>query len=276
VTSASNVHGLLQYVHLEKLYGHLPGLVESLPGIFALSPEAYTSARAELDARARAAAEDLLGDAQIERQVGLLPLRSGERILALGDSITDDLMSWAEVLRHLLQLARPGDGMELINGGLSAHTSAMVLRRWPATLAAVRPDRVICCLGGNDVTRVGAQAAKPQVSLAETMANFSELRRIAASSPVASWTWLTPVPVIEERVRAFPGFRYGAATWHNADIVALAAAMRRGLADPVVDLVAGFGVPAKDDLQGVDGVHPTLAGQQVILRSLLEKLAGAR
>ncbi|MED7930514.1 hypothetical protein SMD20_40255 [Nonomuraea sp. LP-02] len=40
---------------------------------------------------------------------------------------------------------------------------------------------------------------KPQVTLSESIANLHELRRIAAERTRARWTWLTPVPVDENR-----------------------------------------------------------------------------
>lgn len=258
----------VQYTHLEKLYGYLPGLAESLPAIFGLEPEEYARLRHEFDETARAAAVDLLDDPELAAQVRALPFASGARILAVGDSITDDAQSWAEILRHLLDLARPDDEIAVVNAGLSAHTTAMVLRRWPSLLQPV-PHWVVCGLGGNDVTRVAD--GKPQVSREESIANLRELRRIAAGAGVANWAWLTPVPVDEERVAAFGPFRYGRSSWRNDDIVGLADEIRE-LPDPVVDLVTAFGVPADPLLQGADGVHPTIEGQQAIMRALVGRL----
>lgn len=224
----------LQYTHLEKLYGYLPGMAETQPAIFGL------------------------------------PLGPDQSVLAVGDSATDDLQSWAEILRHLLDLRRPGDRVRVVNGGLSAHTTAMVLRRWPAALAQ-RPDWVVCLPGGNDVTRVGPAPAKPQLGLAESIANLVELRRIATQLTSARWVWMTPTPVREDRVAEFPAFRHGQSTWRNADLLALAEAVGR-FGEPVVDLVAAFGTPPDSDLLGPDGVHPTLAGQAAIVTALVEHL----
>lgn len=258
----------LQYVHLEKLYGYLPWLAESLPAIFGLTPEEYGAIRDRFDALTRFAAEQLLADAEFAERVSRLPFRRGDRILAVGDSITDDLQSWAEILRHVLAVTRPEDDLTVVNAGLSAHTSAMVLRRWPSLLHPA-PDWIVCGLGGNDVTRIAA--GKPQVGLAESVENLRELRRIAVERTQARWMWLTPVPVDEERAAANPGFQYGASSWRNTDITALADAIR-GFDDPVVDLVAVFGIPAHPDLQGPDGVHPSLPGQQRIVMALAETL----
>nr|WP_246304885.1 hypothetical protein [Nocardioides thalensis] len=136
------------------------------------------------------------------------------------------------------------------------------------------PEWVICALGGNDVARVGPGVPKTQVSLAESIANLRELRRVAGALTSASWVWMTPGPVHPERVREFPGFRFGQTSWDNADIVALADAMAETFDDPVVDLVSAFGVPAHESLQGPDGVHPSLAGQCAIVMALLHTLAG--
>ena len=259
----------LQYVHLEKLYGYLPGLAESLPAIFGVTPEEYATIRDRFDALTRSAAEQLLADDEFADRVSRFPFRRGARILAVGDPLTDDLQSWAEILRHVLAIARPDDDLAVVNAGLSGHTTAMILRRWPSILHPA-PDWIICGLGGNDVTRTAG--GKPQVTLAESVANLRDLRRIAAERSAARWVWLTPVPVDEERAAANPGFRYGASSWRNPDITALAVAIR-ALDDPVVDLVDVFGVPARPELQGPDGVHPCLTGQERIVTALAETLA---
>jgi acyl-CoA thioesterase I len=260
----------IRFTDLTKLYGYLPGMAEAQPAIFGIDRDGYADATARFDAAARDTARDLLTDAGFAAGVDALPFRPGHLVLAVGDSVTADLQGWAEILRHLLELRRPGDGVRIVNAGLSAHTTAMVLRRWPATLRA-RPDWIICCLGGNDVTRVGPEPAKPQVSVAESTANLSELRRIATARTAASWIWMTPVPVHEDRVADFPPFGFGESTWRNTDIVALADEIAR-FDEPVVDLTDVFGVPASDDLQGPDGVHPSLAGQTMITRALVERL----
>jgi lysophospholipase L1-like esterase len=260
----------IQYTHLDKLYGYLPGMAGALPAIFGLSPEGYAEVTARFDANARSAAQRLLADDRFAARVGALPFGTGQSVLAIGDSVTDDLQSWAEVLRHLLDLRRPGHGMQVVNGGLSAHTTAMVLRRWPATLAQ-QPDWILCLLGGNDVTRVGPAPAKPQLSLSESVANLRELRRIAAAHTSASWVWITPAPVHEERIASFPPFLQGESTWRNADVLALAEAIR-GFDEPVVDLTRAFGVPPREEVQGPDGVHPSLTGQTVIARAVVERL----
>lgn len=261
----------LQHTHLEKVYGYLPGLAEALPTIVGTTQEDYSAFHDWFDGQAQAAATALLEDEAFGQAVDALPFHDGQTVLAVGDSITDDLQSWAEILRHVLAIRRPDAGIKIINGGLSAHTTAMILRRWPAALAS-RPDWIICGLGGNDVSRVGPAPNKTSVSLDESVANLRELHRIADHRGIDGWVWLTPVPVHEERVAVFQPFRYGESSWANADVVALADAIL-AFDEPVVDLVAAFGLPPLPDLQGEDGVHVTLAGQSAIVSALVDTLA---
>lgn len=269
------VQNWLQYTHLDKLYGYLPGMPQAAPAIFGLDPAAYAEIIAQFNQRAAGAADRLLDDQRVAGWVDALPFTPGQKVLAVGDSTTDDLQSWAVIFRHLLSKRRGQDHIDIINAGLSAHTTAMMLRRWPATLA-VKPDWIMCALGTNDVTRVGLEPTKPTVTADESIANLRQMRRIASHLTDASWVWLTPTPVIEERVASHPPFQYGLSTWRNQDITALAEAITAlGAAsdEPVIDLIAAFGTAARPTLYGPDGVHPTLDGQIAITVALLQRLA---
>jgi lysophospholipase L1-like esterase len=267
----AQVETWVRYTHLDKSHGYLPGMGQAQPAVFGLTAQEYAAVRAHFAENAEAAARLLLTDPDLAAKVDRLPFRDGDTVLAVGDSLTDDLQSWAEILRGVLDLRSRAD-VRVINRGLSAHTTAMILRSWPATVAAVRPAWVICCLGGNDVTRVGPSPAKCQVSLAESLANLTELRRITAALTGGRWVWMTPTTVREERVEAFPAFRFGQSSWSNADVHALADGIR-GLGEPIVDLTKVMGTPAAAELVDQDGVHPTLAGQAAIARAVIEALA---
>jgi acyl-CoA thioesterase-1 len=262
----------LRYTHLEKLYGYLPGVPAALPALFGIDDDTYVAVRRRFEDRVRTAAAELLDRSDIAAAVDRLPFQVGSTVLAVGDSFTDDWQSWVEILRQLLEQRRPDLGVRLVNGGLSAHTTAMVLRRWPGAVAAVRPDWIICQLGANDVTRVGPPPAKCQVSLDESVANLRELQRIAAASSTARWVWLTPLPVLEERVADHPPFQHGPSRWRNEDLTALADAVRT-LPGTVVELGVAFGNPPDPRLLGPDGVHPTLSGQVEVTARLVDQLA---
>jgi acyl-CoA thioesterase-1 len=262
----------IQFTHLEKLYGYLPGMDEALMAwLFGLGLQEYREVKGRFDANARDAAKEILEDASFAGRVDRLPFRSGETMVGVGDSITDDLQSWLEIARHLLEERRPQDGIRVVNGGLSAHTTAMVLRRFVPMVVAQEPDRIICLPGGNDATRIGPEPNKPQVSPEETPRNLEAMRRIAGEQTGAEWVWITPPTYDKQRASSFPPFKMGQSVFRNDDIVA-SGDLVRAQEDAVVDVQAVFGLPADPELQGPDGVHPSLAGQRAIARAFVERL----
>jgi len=266
------VENLVQYTHLEKLYNYLPGMDEALMArLFGLGLEEYREIRGRFDANARGAALELLEEPGFAGRVDRLPFRTGQTVVGVGDSITDDLQSWLEIVRHLLEERRPQDGIRVINAGLSAHTTAMVLRRFVPNVVALKPDWILCLLGGNDGTRIGSEPNKPQVSPEETAKNLEAMRRIAREQTEADWAWISPPTYDEERASAFPPFKMGQSVFLNDDIIAIGDYIREQ-EEIVVDTQALFGLPADPELQGPDGVHPSLAGQKAIARAFVERL----
>jgi acyl-CoA thioesterase I len=266
------IEKLVQFTHLEKLYGYLPGMDEALVAwLFGLDLEAYRELKGRFDANARGAALELLEEPGFAWRVDRLPFREGDTVVGVGDSITDDLQSWLEIVRHLLQERRPGDGIHVVNVGLSAHTTAMVLRRFVPNVVASKPDWILCLLGGNDATRIGPEPNKPQVSPEETAKNLEAMRRIAKEQTGTEWVWITPPTYDEERASSFPPFKMGQSVFLNDDIIAIGDYIRKQ-EELVVDTQAVFGTPADPGLQGPDGVHPSLEGQKVIARAFVERL----
>lgn len=266
------IENLVQFTHIEKLYGYLPGMDEALMGrLFGLELEGYREIKDRFDTNAREAARELLADASFAERVDHVPFRSGETVVGVGDSFTDDLQSWLEIVRHLLELRRPEDEIRIVNAGLSAHTTAMVLRRFVPNVVAQKPDWIICLLGGNDATRIGPEPNKPQVSIDETAKNLDAMRRIAHTQTKAEWVWITPPTYDEDRASSFPPFKMGQSVFRNDDVVAIGDHLREQK-ETVVDIQAVFGLPAAPELQGPDGVHPSLAGQKAIAKVFVERL----
>lgn len=266
------IEAWVRYTHLEKLYGYLPGMDEELQArLFGLDPEEYRTIRGHFEANARGAARELLEEPGFAERVDRLPFGAGETVIGVGDSFTDDLQSWLEILRHLLQERRPQDEISIVNAGLSAHTTAMVLRRFVPSVVAQEPDWIICLLGGNDATRIGPEPNKPQVSVEETAKNLDAMRRIAQAQTEANWVWIAPPTYDEDRAAAYPPFKMGQSVFRNEDVVAIGDYIREQK-EPVVDIQAVFGLPASAELQGPDGVHPSLAGQKAIARAFVEGL----
>ncbi|MFI6522764.1 hypothetical protein ACIBF1_44925 [Spirillospora sp. NPDC050679] len=147
-----------------------------------------------------------------------------------------------------------------------------------------RPGLVFCMLGGNDAQQL-APGAPTLVGLAETERNLELLHGLAQGPAQestnehqhqhergpASWTWITPSPVDEARVAAYPHFQRAGIGWSNKDIDAIADHL---LARPEPTVDARPAVSAPEYLQE-DGVHLTIEGQCEIAAAVVRVMAGA-
>lgn len=263
---------LVRFIHVEKMLPPLPGVHDLLlADLLTMPAEVLKGIRAQLATEVRQAAEALLADAAFAKQVDSLPFPAGSTVVGFGDSLTDDLQSWLEILRQVLEIRRPKDQIKLVNAGASGESTTQMLFRVPQVLS-LDPAFVICMGGTNDARRFGALPVT-QVSLTETRRNLAAFADTAAKSGKTRWIWMTPPPVIESRVTGHWFWTPMATSWNAADVKAIGDAML-GFAAPVVDLRPAFTGPAGMDLILDDGVHPTLQGQQAILRALVAKIAG--
>jgi lysophospholipase L1-like esterase len=253
---------LVRYCHPAKLLARtrLPGLdalddavVAALCGAPIAEYRRHVAAMREA---ARRAARELARQPDVRRAVRALPLRRGERLLAVGDSHTDDLASWAEILRHLL-----GDeAIEVVNAGVSGDTTTALLT---GVAALPRCALAAVLVGTNDARRHGRDGAPMLVSHAESRRNLraidERLRRRADRV-----VWITPPPVDERRIAADPGLREADLAWRRADVAAKARLVR-ALDPAAVDLWPVFG----PEHLAADGLHPSAAGQRAIARAVL-------
>jgi len=263
---------LVQSQHPEKVLVFARQLDDKvLAAIYGMEVDLYLQAKAQFVQQAKEAAEQLLQSPDFADRVDRLPFKAGESVVGLGESTTDDLLSWFEIFRYLLELQRPEDGIRFINEGISGHTSTQVLGRINGVVAK-QPDWIFCMIGANDTMRVGPDAVKPLVSLQETAKNLYEIRRIAAARSETKWVWLTPPTFDEKRAAAYTPFQMGQLSWRNEDILAVGDLVS-GMSDPFVDTQACFGLPANAAYIGVDGVHPTIEGHKAIVRAVVERLA---
>jgi lysophospholipase L1-like esterase len=192
-------------------------------------------------------------------------------VVALGDSLTDDFQSWAEILARALALRRGGDGIRVVNAGVSGETTTDVRKRLVA-VAREEPAWVIVLVGTNDVRRHGHGVAEPLVSREESARNLGLIRDFLGKRTRARLQWMTPPPVSEEWIARDRRFRLMEQGWDDSELEARAEFVH-ALGDPVVDLGRAFGRPCPPELLLPDGLHPSLEGQERILRALLESLS---
>lgn len=273
MTNANNQQQerLIQFQHPEKILHFLPGLTDAqIAALFQLDAADYQALKSRFQEQARKAAQELLADAAFADGIDRLPFRAGEIVLGLGESSTDDLLSWLELLRQAFALRRPQDQVRFVNAGVSGQTTTQALRSLTETLLQ-KPNWLICFVGANDVQRIGFPVAKSLVSLEETARNVAAIQHLAATQTKARQIWIIPPFVVSERIAANPFFQRLQLTWNNEDLIALGDLLRRQ-SDSVLDLQALFGNPTSPDLMYPDGLHPSLAGQQAIVRALVKHL----
>ncbi|WP_256757438.1 GDSL-type esterase/lipase family protein [Cohnella sp. WQ 127256] len=263
---------LVQTQHPEKLLSFARNLDDNaIAAIYGMDSITYRAIKDQFVLLARGAAKQLLEDQAFADKVDHLPFKPRETVIGVGESTTDDLLSWFEILRQLIDIRRPQDGIRFINEGISGNTSSQVLGRFSGIIAK-EPDWIMCMLGGNDVLRVGPEPTKTLVTADETAQNLAAIRQIAAARSKAEWVWITPPTFVEERVAAFSYFQQAYLSWRNSDIL-LIGDIIRSLPDRVVDTQERFGAPASSLWVGPDGLHPILAGHQAIVTWLVEELA---
>lgn len=263
---------IIQFQHPEKILGEMPGINQAttLAAIFGVTINRYLYIKSGFAERARQAAVDLLADADFAALVDQLPVALGSTIVGLGDSITDDDQSWLEILRHLFDLRRLKDNIKVVNAGISGDTTSQVISRF-LDVTQKDPALIICMAGTNDTRLHGQQPTKTLVSLDETKQNLAMLRNFATTQTTARWVWMTPTPVIEAQIADHWYLGPRQMMWSNKDIKPIAEFVL-GQPEPVIDLQALFGSPPNPAWLMDDGLHPSLAGQQAIVKALVTQL----
>jgi len=263
---------LVQFQHPQKMFAQMPGMSDELVAtMFGIEPGMYAEIEASFAERAREAASELLQDPAFADQVDRLPFEPGHAVVGLGDSITDDLQSWLEILENVIEIRRPDDGILVLNGGISGDTTSQMISRF-LDVTTYRPNWILCMAGTNDARLHGMSPTKTLVSIEETEKNLKMLRNFAATQTAAKWVWMAPATVIEERISRHWFLGPFQLMWRNRDLAAVAE-IARAQPETTVDLYSLFGIPANPDWLLDDGLHPSLEGQKAIVRALVEELA---
>lgn len=270
-------HNAARFLHIDKavMLARSP-LASQVPGALAASlagyePHHFTRVSRGLARSVQSAAEQLLADPEFSQALESLSLAPGERIVALGDSITDDSVSWAEQLKAVLAMTRPD--VTVLNHGVTGATTQDHLARVDIMVQA-QPTWVIQLLGTNDVRRQGRSTWLRMVEPEETARNLVKLAELIANETGARLTRMAPPPVIEARIQEWEPFAVEQISWRRRDIDDVIAAVLQ--ADPQAINLAEVFAGRVEELLLPDGVHPNVAGQSVILRSLVVELSRQR
>lgn len=260
----------IRFTHLKKTLAPLSVDDTMIATMLGTDLATYYEIQRTFQARVHQAAKELLADPAFAKLVDRVPFAAGSKVIGFGSSSTDDSQSWFEMLRTVFELRRPQDEIRFVNAGISGDTTTHEISRF-STVVSEQPDWIICHISSNDGRRHGISPTKPLVSPEETEKNLVMLRHFAASQTRAKWIWMTPTPLLEERMTAFPLFALGQTMFYNKDSARIAEAVRKQ-PDPVVNLWDLFGHPANPELVYQDGLHPSLKGHQRILQALVNDL----
>jgi acyl-CoA thioesterase I len=263
----------IQYTHLEKLYGYQPGMDEALMArLFGLGLEEYREVKGRFDTNARDAAKELLEDAsfagRVDRpaavQVGGDRGGRGRQHHGRSAVLARDSAPPAR------RAATAGRDTRRQRWPLRAHDGhgAQALRP-DGGRAGARSDNLPPWRQRRHPDRAGAEQATggPRGDGQEPGGHAAHRR----GADRAEWVWITSPTYDEQRASSFPPFKMGQLVFRNDGIVAIGDLVR-AQEDAVVDVQAVFGLPADPELQGPDGVHPSLAGQRAIARAFVERL----
>jgi lysophospholipase L1-like esterase len=271
--TTEQIRWLLKVLQPESTLGSMPGiaaLTESTrAALLGLDPEVYRSELARMRSGAKATADELLADPTVAAMVDRLPLRTGARVVAFGDSHTADPESWARIVAEMLVARRPADDLSVAISAVPGETTTQALVRVGEVLAR-RPDWILFFLGVNDARTQGPRPTKTLVDHRETARNLAELKSRVSSETSARCLWITPAAVIEDRVATHWGLSRFGVRFRNEDVARVANAVRE-LGGPTIDLFSSLGAPPPSELLMDDGLHFGLEGQK---RIALEVLRG--
>ena len=236
--------------------------------IVGVSPAAAHELAAGFEVARDGLAAQLLGDPSALARLEALGRREDMRLVALGDSVTVDRLSWFDILAAAVQEVHGDGGPVMQNLALSGATTADLLERFDLVQAA-RPTHVLVMAGTNDARRHGNRAPHQMVSVDETRRNLAAIRSLC-STELGAWTrLLTPTGIDENRVDA--AFADQPVGWRATDIDDIAAAVR-ALDAQAIDIHSGLPVHTRPELLEADGIHPSATGQLEIARMVLGHL----
>jgi len=175
-------------------------------------------------------------------------------ILVLGDSLSaafgiERQSGWVNLLQE--RLIKKGYPHQVVNASISGNTTRAGLSRLPTTLKQHKPAIVIIELGGND----GLQG----LSLSEFRNNLDRMTQLVISANAK--------PLLcGVRIPPNLGLVYG------SKFLGIYQEISEKHQVPLVTYILK-GVSQNSHLMQQDGVHPTAAGQPIILDNVWEKLA---
>jgi len=268
---------LLQFLNLEKRFPLLPGInnTEAVAHLMGLEEEELLKLRNRFEQNAKEAAQELLKEDEVLEWLEDLPFEEGDTIVALGDSMTDDLQGWFNIFKQVLEIALPDTDFNLINSGVSYDTTSDALKRLNRDVLAHEPDWVIVALGTFDAQKLHVEPNRPLVSLADYWENTKTIEEAIKEVTDNPLIWISPPPVIAEMLQKIRLFDFDIFEEDLQNIREILSGKQGYIVDPMGSRMSSDGeVEAWNYLS--DGLHPSLSGHVNTVRELLRHLTQSK
>ncbi len=266
---------LLQFLNIEKRFPLLPGIKneKSIAGLLGIETENLNKLRERFSENAKQAALELLEDDDVIEWIDKLPFKTDDKIVAIGDSSTDDLQGWFNIFSELLRIGIDDADFTFINSGISNNTTTDALRRFNRDVLAYKPDWVIVSLGLFDTTKLSFAPGKTIIPLSETWENLATIndaiKTVTENPPV----WISPSPVVPELLEEMELFDFMIDESDLSQVRQILLGKAGYIVDP---LGKRMGNPPEAWYYLSDGINPSLSGHVNTVKELLKTLATAK
>lgn len=263
---------LLQFLNIEKRFPLLPGIhnTAAVAQLMGLDEQDFIDARQKFEENARQAAVELLEDEEVNEWLDELPFEGDETIVALGDSLTDDLQGWFSIFKHVLEIAYPSPEFNFINSGVSYNTSTDAVKRLNRDVLDHDPDWVIVALGTFDMQRLHVAPDRHLVSLADYWENINTIEETVAETTDNPLVFITPPPVIPDMLEDIRLFNFDIMEKDLKSIREVLTGKKGYIVDPMGTRMGDEKPEAWNYLS--DGLHPSLSGHSNTVKELLRHL----
>lgn len=263
---------LLQFLNLEKRFPLLPGInnTEAVAKLMGIKEENFLNLRAQFKENAKQAAIELLEDEEVNNWIDELPFNGDETIVALGDSLTDDLQGWFNIFQRVLEIAIAGADFTFINSGISYDTTTDAIKRLNRDVLDHNPDWVMVGLGTFDVQRLKIAPERTLVSLADYWENINTIEGAVSNVTDNPIVWITPPPVISEMLEDIRLFNFELSEQDLQGVREILTGKKGYIVDPLGSRMGEEEPEAWNYLS--DGLHPSISGHTNTVKEILRHL----
>jgi lysophospholipase L1-like esterase len=264
---------LLQFLNIEKLFPLLPGIENeaSVADLMGIDHADLKKLRSLFRDNAKEAAVELLKDDEVAEMIEKLPFKNNDTIVAIGDSMTDDLQGWFEILKNMLDIAVPDAEFTFHNSGVSYNTSSDALRRLERDVLSKNPDWVLIALGTFDSMRLNIAPGRTLLPLSETWENLKTIEDAVMTVTDNPIVWITPPTVFPSLLEAMDLFDFKVSETDLRQVREVITGKKGYIVDPLGKRMGGRNPEAWYFLS--DGLHPSLSGHLNTVKEVLKSLS---